>query len=59
MFFNLPKNSTVYGDSSYTVHNCEDIWKEAEKTKLMIARKSNTKRPHEPWENFLTANSRK
>jgi hypothetical protein len=26
---------------------------------MMIARKSNTKRPHEPWENFLIADSRK
>jgi len=25
----------------------------------MIARKSNTKRPHKAWENFLIANSRK
>jgi Transposase DDE domain len=59
MFFNLPENSTVYGDSAYTDYNCEDIWNEADGIKLMIARKSNTKRPHEPWENFLIANSRK
>ena len=59
MFFNLPENSTVYGDSAYTDYSCEDIWNEAEGYNLMIARKSNTKRPHDPWENFLISNSRK
>ena len=59
MFFNLPENSTVYGDSAYTDYSCEDIWNEAEGINLMIARKSNTKRPHDPWENFLISNSRK
>ena len=59
MFFNLPENSTVYGDSAYTDYNCEDIWNEAQGINLMIARKSNTKRPHEPWENFLISNFRK
>ena len=59
MFFNLPENSTVYGDSAYTDYSCEDIWNEAQGINLMIARKSNTKRPHDPWENFLISNSRK
>jgi hypothetical protein len=59
MFFNLPENSIVYGDSAYTDYACEDIWNEAEGIKLMIARKCNTKRPHEPCENFLIADSRK
>ena len=59
MYFNLPENSTVYGDSAYTDYVFEDIWNQAEGIKLMIARKSNTKRPHEPWENFLIADSRK
>lgn len=59
MSFNLPENSTIYGDSAYTDYSCEDIWNEAEGINLMIARKSNTKRPHEPWENFLISSSRK
>jgi len=59
MYFNIPENSILYGDSAYTDYNCEDIYYEAESIKLMIARKSNTKRPHKAWENFLIANSRK
>jgi hypothetical protein len=59
MFFNLPEDSTVYGDSAYTDYNYEQVCIDAESIKLMIARKSNSKQPHEPWENFLIANSRK
>jgi len=59
MFFNLPEDTTVYGDSAYTDYNYEQVCIEAESIKLMIARKSNSKRPHEPWESFLIANSRK
>lgn len=59
MSFNLPENSIVYGDSAYTDYNYEQICLDAEGIKLMIARKSNTKRPHEPWENFMIADSRK
>jgi hypothetical protein len=59
MFFNLPENSTVYGDSAYTDYYYEQVCSEAESIKLMIARKSNSKQPHEPWENFLIADSRK
>ncbi len=32
---------------------------DAESIKLMIARKSNTKQPHKPCENFMIADSRK
>jgi hypothetical protein len=59
MYFNLPEESTVYGDSAYTDYNYEQICMDAENIKLMIARKSNSKRPHEPWENFLITDSRK
>jgi len=59
MLFNLPEDSTLYGDSAYTDYNYEQVCMDAESIKLMIARKSNSKKPHEPWENFLIANSRK
>jgi hypothetical protein len=59
MFFNLPGNSTVYGDSAYSDYNYEQVCLEAESIKLMIARKSNSKKPHKPWENFFIADSRK
>lgn len=59
MFFNLPEDTTIYGDSAYTDYNYEQVCIEAESIKLMIARKSNSKRPHEPWESFLIAYSRK
>ena len=59
MSFNLPENSVVYGDSAYTDYNYEQVCMDAESIKLMIARKSNTKRPHKPWENFMIADSRK
>jgi hypothetical protein len=39
-----------------------DIEREIQYNKLkaiLIARKSNTKQPHEPWQNFLISDSRK
>lgn len=59
MLFNLPEDSTLYGDSAYTDYNYEQVCMDAESIKLMIARKSNTLQPHEPWENFMITNSRK
>lgn len=59
MFFNLPEKSIVYGDSAYTDYNNEQVCLEAGSIKLMIARKNNSKKPHEPWENFLITDSRK
>ncbi|MEJ2629271.1 MAG: IS982 family transposase [bacterium] len=59
MYFNLPQESTLYGDSAYTDYNYEQICMDAENIKLMIARKSNSRKPHEPWENFIITDSRK
>jgi len=59
LFFNLPEGSIVYGDSAYTDYTWEDELKFAEKIKLMIARKSNSKRKHEPWEEYLIQTFRK
>ncbi len=59
MFFDLPQGSTVYGDSAYTDYLFEDEIYEAENILLMITRKSNSKRKHEPWEEYLINTSRK
>lgn len=57
--FGLPPNSIVYGDSAYTDYMFEDDIKEIERITLMIARKSNSKRKREPWEEYLISTSRK
>jgi hypothetical protein len=59
MFFDLPQGSTVYGDSAYTDYSFEDEIHEVENILLMITRKSNSKRKHEPWEEYLINTSRK
>jgi len=58
-FFNLPPKSTVYGDSGYTDYTFEDEIFQIEEIKLMIARKSNSKRKHEPWISFIIDKNRK
>ena len=59
LFFNLPPGSTVYGDSGYTDYTFEDEMKEAEDISLKIARKCNSKRKHEPWQDYLISHYRK
>lgn len=59
MFFNLPEGSIIYGDSAYTDYNYEENCLEAENIKMMIARKSNSKRKHQPWQDYLISVSRK
>jgi hypothetical protein len=51
--------SKVYGDSAYTDYTTEDDAKEADLIELMIQRKSNSKRPDEPWIRFLKLQMRK
>lgn len=41
--------SSIYTDSGYTACRLEDDVKDAESLKLMIQRKSNSKRKAEPW----------
>lgn len=57
--FDLPRGSKVFGDSAYTDYRFEDDIKEIERIKLMIARKSNSKRKHQPWQEYMITNSRK
>lgn len=51
--------SKIYGDSAYTNYQAEDDMKEAEFIDLMICRKSNSKRPDEPWVKFIKNYMRK
>ena len=51
--------SKIYGDSAYTDYTIEDDIKEADLIELMIHRKSNSKRPDEPWIRFLKSQMRK
>jgi hypothetical protein len=51
--------SKIYGDSAYTDYTIEDDTREAELIELMIQRRSNSKRPDEPWIRFLKLQMRK
>lgn len=51
--------SSIYADSGYTDHTIEDDAKDAESLRLMIQRKSNSKRKDEPWIRFLKEHMRK
>lgn len=51
--------SKIYGDSAYTDYTIEDNAREADLIELMIQRKSNSKRPDEPWIRFLKLQMRK
>ena len=59
MFFNLPEGSIIHGDSAYTDYNFEEICLESENIKMVISRKSNSKRKHQPWQEYLISVSRK
>ena len=51
--------SSIYADSAYTDYTIEDDAKDAEMLRLMIQRKSNSKRKDEPWIRFLKEHMRK
>lgn len=51
--------SKIYGDSAYTDYQIEEDMKETELVELMIQRKSNSKRPDEPWIRFIKEQMRK
>jgi len=59
MFFNLPESSVLYGDSAYTDYHYEEDCLEAENIRMMIARKSNSRKKHHPWQEYLISVSRK
>lgn len=51
--------SKIYGDSAYTDYQAEEDMKAAELVELMICRKSNSRRPDEPWIRFIKEQMRK
>ena len=51
--------SSIYADSAYTDYTIEDDAKDGEMLRLMIQRKSNSKRKDEPWIRFLKQHMRK
>ena len=51
--------SSIYADSGYTDYTIEDDATDAESLRLMIQRKSNSKRKDEPWIRFLKEHMRK
>lgn len=55
----LPEGASLYGDAAYTDYTYEDLIKEAAGINFLVARKSNSKRPHEPWINYLLQHGRK
>lgn len=55
----LPAGSRLYADAAYTDYEWEDTWREVEAVALLADRKANSKRPHEPWQDFLIHHFRK
>jgi len=55
----VPPESKIFGDSAYTDYSAEDDLFDSEGIKLMIQRKSNSKRPDQPWISFLKSYMRK
>lgn len=51
--------SKIYADSAYTDYTIEDDIQCAELISLMVQRKSNSKRPDQPWVRFLKEQMRK
>ncbi len=59
LYFDLPPESSLYGDSAYTQYELEDLFKETELIELKINRKSNSKRPDKPYQAFIKTAMRK
>jgi hypothetical protein len=57
--FDLPRGSTIYGDSAFTLYFLEDLMQEAAGLKLKPLRKKNSKRPVPPYVAYLQNHGRK
>ncbi len=55
----VAEESSIYADSAYTDYSIEDNMQQADFIKLMVQRKSNSKRKDEPWVCFLKEHMRK
>lgn len=51
--------SIIYADNAYTNYAIEDMLKDAENIDLLVARKSDSKRKHEPYVEYLISTLRK
>jgi hypothetical protein len=51
--------SSIYADSAYTDYGVEDDLMDAELIRMMVCRKSNSKRKDQPWITFLKDSMRK
>jgi hypothetical protein len=51
--------SIIYADSAYTNYAIEDMLRDAEGIDLLVARKSTSKRKHEPYIEYLISTMRK
>jgi hypothetical protein len=58
MPLNLPEGSILYADAAYTDYKTEEMLSD-DGIRLLAARKANSKRPHEPWVEYLISISRK
>jgi hypothetical protein len=55
----LPEGSVRYAEAAYTDYEGEERWAETEQVQLRAARRSNSKRPHPSWQQFLIQPFRK
>ena len=55
----IPEGSVIYGDSAYTNYAIEEMLKDAENIDLLVARKSNSRRKHEPCIEYIISVMRK
>jgi len=51
--------SKIYADNAYTNYSIEDMLKDAENIDLLVARRSTSKRKHEPYVEYLISTMRK
>ena len=55
----VPPGSKIYADSAYTNYSIEQMLKDAEDIDLLVQRKSNSTKKHEPYMDFLISYMRK
>jgi len=59
MPLHVPLGSRIYADSVYTNYSIEQMLKDAENIDLLVQRKSNSKKKHEPYVDYLISSMRK
>lgn len=59
MNLDLPADSTLYADAIYNDYQYEDLLMECDQIRLLVQRKSNLKRQHPPYIDYIIENRRK